>query len=129
MSNNGMRDTCPECLEQAHTNLSPDMPNDPVVQSNKELALNEHPDRAAVESRELCCVGLQKKEAADVHAVNGSFFDFSELLLSLHSESKHSPQLPKAKRRLGLPDKRDFVVHPNKDEYQIFRDQAVILGI
>ncbi|GJW99683.1 hypothetical protein Tco_0183597 [Tanacetum coccineum] len=37
-------------VEQPTTNLSPNMPNDPVVQSNKDLALNEQPDGAAVES-------------------------------------------------------------------------------
>nr|GEW10379.1 hypothetical protein [Tanacetum cinerariifolium] len=38
-------------VEQPTTDLSPDMPNDPVVQSNKDLALNEQPDGAAVESK------------------------------------------------------------------------------
>ncbi|GKD34581.1 reverse transcriptase domain-containing protein, partial [Tanacetum coccineum] len=37
-------------VEQPTTNLSPDMPNYPVVQSNKDLALNEQPYGAAVES-------------------------------------------------------------------------------
>nr|GEV34260.1 hypothetical protein [Tanacetum cinerariifolium] len=38
-------------VEQPTTDLSPDMPNDPVVQSNKDLALNEQPNGVGVESK------------------------------------------------------------------------------
>nr|GEY02031.1 hypothetical protein [Tanacetum cinerariifolium] len=50
MSNNAA-DNMSSGVEQPTAKLSPDMPNDPVVQSNKDLALNEQPDGAAVESK------------------------------------------------------------------------------
>nr|GEW83194.1 hypothetical protein [Tanacetum cinerariifolium] len=38
-------------VEQPTIDLSPDMPNDPAVQSNKDLALNEKPNGVGVESK------------------------------------------------------------------------------
>ncbi|GJR97974.1 DNA helicase PIF1, ATP-dependent [Tanacetum coccineum] len=65
-------------VEQPTINLSPNMPNDPVVQSNKDLALNEQQMELAVEDQvptiqqamtPLVAVGT----SWDVHAVTGRY--------------------------------------------------------
>nr|GEU91103.1 hypothetical protein [Tanacetum cinerariifolium] len=156
-------------VEQPTTDLSPDMPNDPVVQSNKDLALNEQPNGAAVESKsndvqqaktDLVVVGtssepVQKRKELfldelaegvnetvvvmvcrswDVHAVTGRYLSTDFVLSDAKGNAIHcTTKANIAHNFLKLKEGsiyliRDFVVHPNKDEYRIFRDHAIILG-
>ncbi|GJY76035.1 replication protein A 70 kDa DNA-binding subunit C-like protein [Tanacetum coccineum] len=155
-------------VEQSTTELSPDMPNDPVVQSNKDLALNEKPDGAAVESKsndvqqaktDLVAVGTSNEPVQartelfldeltegvsgtvvvmvcrswDVQAVTGRYLSMDFVLSdakgnAIHCTTKENIAHNFLKLKEGLVYLiRDFVVHPNKDEYRIFRDHAVIL--
>nr|GEW09650.1 hypothetical protein [Tanacetum cinerariifolium] len=149
-------------VEQPTTDLSPDMPNDPVVQSNKDLALNEQPNGVGVDSKsndvqqaktDLVAVGTSSEPVQsrtelflgeltegvnatvvvmvcrswDVHAVTGRYLSPDFVL----SDAKVS-KVNIAHNFLKLKDGsvyliRDFVFHPNKDEYRIFRDHVVIL--
>ncbi|GJS02536.1 54S ribosomal protein L19, mitochondrial [Tanacetum coccineum] len=132
---NKVADNMSSGVEQPTTNLSPDMPNDPVVQSNKDLALNEQPDGAAVESKSNDVE--QANTDLDVHAVTGHYLsmyfvssDAKRFLLGnvIHCTMKANIAHNFLKLKEGsIYLIRDFVVHPNKDEYRIFRDHAVIL--
>ncbi|GJZ67890.1 zinc finger, CCHC-type containing protein [Tanacetum coccineum] len=165
---NKAADNMSSSVEQPKTNLSPDMPNDPVVQSNKDLALNEQPDGAAVESKSndvqqattpLVAVGTSSETVQaktqlfldklrkgvsgtivvmvcrswDVHAVTGRYLSTNFVLSDAKGNAIHSTTKANiAHNFLKLKEGpvyliRDFVVHPNKDEYRIFRDHAVIL--
>ncbi|GKA36290.1 reverse transcriptase domain-containing protein, partial [Tanacetum coccineum] len=165
---NKAADNMSSSVEQPTTNLSPDMPNDPVVQSNKDLALNEHPDGAAVESKSndvqqattpLVAVGTSSETVQaktqlfldeltegvsgtvvvmvcrswDVHAVTGRYLSTDFVLSDAKGNAIHcTAKANIAHNFLKLKEGsvyliRDFVVHPNKDEYRIFRDHAVIL--
>ncbi|GKE26915.1 zinc finger, CCHC-type containing protein [Tanacetum coccineum] len=165
---NKAADNMSSSVEQPTTNLSPDMPNDPVVQSNKDLALNEQPDGAAVESKSndikqattpLVAVDTSNETVQaktqlfldeltegvngtvvvmvyrswDVHAVTGRYLSMDFVLSDAKGNAIHcTTKANIAHNFLKLKEGsvyliRDFVVHPNKDEYRIFRDHAVIL--
>ncbi|GJT89833.1 replication protein A 70 kDa DNA-binding subunit C-like protein [Tanacetum coccineum] len=137
MSNKAV-DNMSSGVEQSTTELSPDMPNDPIVQSNKDLALNKKPDGAAVESKsndvqqvktDLVAVGT----SWDVHAVIGRYLSMDFVLSDAKGNAIHyTTKANIAHNFLKLKEGsvyliKDFVVYPNKDEYRIFRDHAVIL--
>ncbi|GJY57236.1 replication protein A 70 kDa DNA-binding subunit C-like protein [Tanacetum coccineum] len=124
-------------VEQPTTNLSPDMPNDPVVQSNKDLALNEQPDGAAVESNSNDGVSetvvVMVCRSWDVHVVTGRYLRMDFVFSDAKGNAIHcTANANIAHNFLKLKEGsvyliRYFVVHQNKEEYRIFRDHAVIL--
>ncbi|GJZ61917.1 hypothetical protein Tco_0618054 [Tanacetum coccineum] len=101
------------------------------LQSNKDLALNEQPDGAAVESKSNDVE--QTNTDLDVHAVTGCNLSTDFVLSDAKGNDIHcTAKANIAHNFLKLKECsiyliRDFVVHPNKDEYRIFRDHAVIL--
>ncbi|GKD31026.1 ATP-dependent DNA helicase PIF7-like protein [Tanacetum coccineum] len=135
---NKAADNMSSSVEQPTTNLSPDMPNDPVVQSNKDLALNEQPDGAAVESKSndvqqattpLVAVGTSSET---VQAKTQLFLDeltkgVSETVVVMVCRSWDRPHKNWACYRGAISSTGFCCLRDAKDEYRIFRDHAVIL--